>query len=95
MNLKTGILIVVICVALGSILVGQRLQIRSLGFEAGQLDLELRDLQEQRRVHRVELAKKRDPARIMRNVRDAGIRLLPPEDNLPEIPGKPKDPAPE
>jgi hypothetical protein len=90
MNLKTGILIVLVCVALGAIIVGQRLQIRSIGFEAGQLDVELRELQEKHRVQRVELAHKRDPARIMRHVREAGIELLPPEDNLPAIPGRPR-----
>ena len=34
MNLKTGILIVIFCVSLGGVIVGQRLQIRSVGFEA-------------------------------------------------------------
>src|SRR5690606_39045627 len=50
MNIKTGILFVVFCVALASIIVGQRVQIRSVSFEAAQLNRELNDLQERQRV---------------------------------------------
>ena len=88
MNLKTGILFLVFCVALAGVIVGQRLNIRSVGFEAAQLDRELRVLQEQERVLSAELAKKRDPARMIREAREAGLPLNPPEGEIKSLPGK-------
>lgn len=90
MNIKTGILFVVFCVALASIIVGQRVQIRSVSFEAAQLNRELNDLQERQRVLNGERANRANPAEMFRRVRAEGINLLSPEDNLPEIPGRPK-----
>lgn len=90
MNLKTGILFVVFCVALGGVIVGQRLQIRSVGFDAAQDDRELRTLQEDRRVLMLDLAAKRDPARMMRAAREAGLALLPPEGAFKPLPGNKK-----
>ena len=87
MNLKTGILFVVFCVALGAVLVGQRLKIRSVGFEAAQQDRELRVLQEQQRVLNADLARKRDPARMIRESRAAGLPLKPPEGESKPLPG--------
>ena len=88
MNLKTGILFLVFCVALAGVIVGQRLNIRSVGCEAAQLDRELRVLQEQERVLSAELAKKRDPARMIREAREAGLPLNPPEGEIKPLPGK-------
>ena len=90
MNLKTGILFLIFCVALGGVIVGQRLEIRSVGFDAAQLDRELRTLQEKERVLNAELAKKRDPARMIREARDAGLPLNPPEGESIPLPGKKK-----
>jgi hypothetical protein len=92
MNLKTGILFLVFCVALGGVIVGQRLKIRSTGFEAAQLDRELRVLQEKERVLNAELAKKRDPARMIREAREAGLPLRPPAGDIKPLPGKKKVP---
>lgn len=89
MNLKTGILFLVFCVALGGVIVGQRLKVRSVGFEAASLQRELNLLAEEQRVLDAELARKRNPAEMMRKVREAGIPLLPPE--VQPVPGiKPK-----
>lgn len=79
MNLKTGILLILFCVALGAIIVGQRLQIRSVAFQAGEVERDLRKTEEQNRVLKLELARMRDPVAMMQRVRDAGIPLLPPE----------------
>lgn len=79
MNLKTGILLILFCVALGGVIVGQRLQVRSVAFEAGQFERELREVEKQNLVLRVELARKSDPTAMMGRVRKEGIRLLPPE----------------
>ena len=91
MNLKTGILFLIFCVALAGVIVGQRLKIRSVGFEAAQIDRELRDVNEKRRVLNGELAKKRDPARMIRESRAAGLPLLPPEGDIGALPGKKKE----
>ena len=91
MNLKTGILFLVFCVALAGVIVGQRLKIRSVGFEAAQLDRELRTLEEKERVLNAELAKKRDPARMIREAREAGLPLNPPEGEIRPLPGKKKE----
>lgn len=90
MNVKTGIIFLVFCVALAGVIVGQRLKIRSVGFEAAQHDRELRDLDERRRVLNAELARKRDPARMIREAREAGLPLLPPEGTVKPLPGKRK-----
>jgi hypothetical protein len=90
MNTKTGILFVIFCVALASIVVGQRVQIRSVSFEAAQLHRELGELQERQRVLSGERANRANPAEMFRRVRAEGINLLPPEDNLPDIPGRPR-----
>ncbi|MCA8918387.1 MAG: hypothetical protein KDB32_04870 [Planctomycetes bacterium] len=90
MNLKTGILFVVFCVALGGVVVGQRLQIRSVGFEAAQLDRESRVLDEDRRVLLLKLAEKREPARTMREASEAGLPLIRPEGEIKPLPGKKK-----
>lgn len=79
MNLQTGVIVILFCVALGAVVVGQRLQVRSVGFDAGKLDKELRILEEERRVLQVELARKRDPSAMIERVRAAGLSLLPPE----------------
>lgn len=91
MNLKTGILFLVFCVALAGVIVGQRLKIRSVGFEAAQLDRELRTLEEKERVLNAELAKKRDPVRMIREARDAGLQLQRPEGDIKPLPGKKKE----
>lgn len=91
MNTKTGILFVIFCVALASVLVGQRVQIRSVGFETAQLSRELEELQERQRVLNGERANRANPTEMFRRVRAEGIQLLPPEDNLPAIPGKPRE----
>lgn len=88
MNLKVGIIFIVFLVALGAVIVGQRVQTRSVGFEAAQLNRELRDLEEQNRVLRERHAAAANPAEMIRRVRAEGINLLPPEDKLPDIPGK-------
>lgn len=85
MNLKTGILLILFGVLLAAVVVGQRLQTRSVAFEAGQAERELRAVEKQNLVLRVERARKSDPTEMMRRVREAGIPLLPPEQ---------KDPAP-
>jgi hypothetical protein len=90
MNVKTGILFLVFCVSLGGVIVGQRLQIRSVGFEAAQYDRQLRDLHEQRRVLGTRLSNKRDPANMMRAAREAGLPLVAPEGKLGPLPGKKK-----
>ncbi len=92
MNLKTGIIAILFCVGLAAVVVGQRVQVRSVGFEAAQYSRELRDLQEQHRVLKSERARKGDPTEMIRRVRSEGINLLPPEDNLPDIPGRPAPP---
>jgi len=79
MNLKTGILLILFCVLLGGIVVGQRLQIRSVAFEAGQDERELRAVEKQNLVLKVDRARKGDPTEMMNRVREAGIPLLPPE----------------
>jgi hypothetical protein len=94
-NLKTGIIAILFCVALAAVIVGQRVQTRSVGFEAAQHSRELRELQEQYRVLKSERARKGDPVEMIRRVREEGIKLLPPEDGLPEIPGKPAPVTPE
>lgn len=91
MNLKTGILFLVFCVALAGVIVGQRLKIRSVGFETAQLDRELRTLEEQERVLNAELARKRDPARMIREAREAGLPLNPPEGESKPLPGRKKE----
>ncbi|MCA8911738.1 MAG: hypothetical protein KDB82_08535 [Planctomycetes bacterium] len=90
MNLKTGILFVIFCVSLGGVIVGQRLQIRSVGFEAAQYDRELRDIHEQKRVLSTQLSNKRDPANMIRAARDAGLPLVAPEGEIGPLPGKKK-----
>jgi hypothetical protein len=87
-NLKTGIIFLIFCVALAAVIVGQRLQIRSVGFEAAQLDREQRLLEERQRVLNAELAKKNDPARMIREAREAGLPLLPPEGEIKPLPGQ-------
>ncbi|MBX3473619.1 MAG: hypothetical protein KF754_04490 [Planctomycetes bacterium] len=79
MNLKTGILLILFGVLLAAVVVGQRLQTRSVAFEAGAAERELRLVQKQNLVLRVERARKSDPTEMMRRVREAGIPLLPPE----------------
>jgi hypothetical protein len=91
MNVKTGIIFVIFCVSLGAVIVGQRLQIRSVGFETAQHDRELMDLRERRRVLNAELARKKNPSRLLQILREKGIPLEAPEGELPEIPGKPKE----
>jgi hypothetical protein len=91
MNVKTGIIFLIFCVALAAVIVGQRLKIRSVGFEAAQLNRELRDLDERKRVLNTEVAKKRDPARMIRESREAGLPLLPPEGEIKPLPGKKKE----
>ena len=94
MNLKTGIIFLIFCVALAAVIVGQRLQIRSVGFDAAQFDREQRVLEEQQRVLNAELAKKRDPTRMINAAREAGLLLLPPEGVMAPLPGEkapPKD----
>jgi hypothetical protein len=95
MNLKTGILSILFCVALAAVIVGQRVQVRGVGFAAAQVDHELRALQEQHRVLKSERADKGNPSAMIQRVRAEGINLLPPEDNLPEIPGRPATPEEE
>lgn len=95
MNLKTGILLILFCVLLGGVIVGQRLQIRSVAFEAGQAERELRQTEKQNLVLRVQQSRKSDPTEMMKRVREAGIPLIPPE--LKDVPqpeadkGKKKD----
>lgn len=91
MNLKTGILFLVFCVALAGVIVGQRLKIRSVGFEAAQLDRELRTLEEKERVLNAELAKKRDPVRMIYEAEEAGLHLQRPEGAIKPLPGKKKE----
>ncbi|MCA8915874.1 MAG: hypothetical protein KDB90_10725 [Planctomycetes bacterium] len=91
MNVKTGIIFLIFCVSLAAVIVGQRLQIRSVGFESAQLDRELRDLNERKRVLNADVAKKRDPARMIRESREAGLPLLPPEGQIKPLPGKKKE----
>lgn len=79
MNLKTGILLILFCVLLGGIVVGQRLQIRSVAFDAGQHERELRETEKRNLVLRVQRSRKADPSQMMQRVREAGISLLPPE----------------
>ncbi len=95
MNLKVGIILIVFLVSLGAVIVGQRVQIRSVGFETAQLNRELRDLQEANRVLKDKHAAASNPAEMIRRVRAEGINLLPPEDGLPAIPGKRQEKAPE
>ena len=49
MNLKTGVLLILFGVALASVVVGQRLMIRSVSFDSGQMTRELSDIKEQNR----------------------------------------------
>lgn len=91
MNLKTGILFLIFCVGLGGVIVGQRLQIRSVGFDAATLQREANLLAEEQRMLDAELARKRNPAEMIRNIREAGIPLLPPE-TQPTAPSKPTKP---
>jgi hypothetical protein len=95
MNLKTGIIAILFCVGLAAVVVGQRVQIRSVGFEAAQYNHELHELEEEHRVLKSERARMGDPTEMIRRVRAEGIGLLPPEDGLPEIPGKPAPPQTE
>lgn len=88
LNLKVGIILIVFLVALGAVIVGQRVQVRSVGFEAAQLNREMRELEEQNRVLRQKHAAAANPAEMIRRIRSEGINLLPPEDKLPDIPGK-------
>jgi len=83
MNLKTGILLIVFCVALGGVIVGQRLKIRSVAFESGQLEREVRQSKERNRVLSVELARKSDPLAMVLRVREAGLNILPPDQEDP------------
>jgi hypothetical protein len=87
-NLKTGIMLILFCVALGGVIVGQRLQIRSVAFDAGALEKDLGVQREQQRVLGVELARKCDPKSMMVKVREAGLNLIPPDkpDPVPEAP---------
>lgn len=94
MNLKTGVIFLIFCVALAGVIVGQRLQIRSVGFEAARLDREIRQLEERKRVLNADLAKKRDPARMIREARAAGLPLVPPEGEVKPLPGKKKEAEP-
>jgi hypothetical protein len=94
-NLKTGIIFLIFCVALAAVIVGQRLQIRSVGFDAAQHDRELRELEERQRVLKAELAKKNDPVVMIRKINDAGLPLLPPEGESKPLPGKRATPKPE
>lgn len=91
MNTKTGIIFVIFCVSLGAVIVGQRLQIRSVGFETAEIDRELSDLREQERVLGAELSRKQNPSRLFAIVREQGIKLRAPEGELPPIPGTPRD----
>jgi hypothetical protein len=91
MNLKTGILLILFGVLLGGVVVGQRLQIRSVAFEAGQVEREVRAAQKQNLVLRVERTRKSDPTWMMARVREAGIPLLPPEQKV--VPVAPQDGA--
>jgi hypothetical protein len=91
MNLKTGVLLILFGVALASIVVGQRLQIRSVNYESGQMTRELSDIKEQNRVLKAEYAKARDPYKMIQIAREMGVNLFPPAENIPEIPGKPKE----
>ena len=79
MNLKTGILAIAFFVALGVILAGQRLQIRSAGYEVGALERELRELDEENRVLDRSLNTKRDPTWLFHRARELGLDLAPPE----------------
>ena len=83
MNLKTGILLIVFAVALGGVIVGQRLQIRSVAFEAGQVEKEVRTAEKDNLVLRVERTRKSDPYDMIRRVRECGINVLPPEQKDP------------
>ncbi|MCF6228917.1 MAG: hypothetical protein L3J82_09730 [Planctomycetes bacterium] len=91
MNLKTGVILILFGVSLASIVVGQRLMIRSVSFDSGQMTRELSDIKEQNRVLQAEYAKKRDPLVMLQSARDFGIQILPPTEDLPDIPGKPKE----
>jgi hypothetical protein len=91
MNLKTGIILIMFCVALGGVIVGQRLQIRSVAFEVGALENELRGVQETNRVLGVELTTKSNPEEMFKTVRENGLNLLSPDkpDPLPpKTPGR-------
>lgn len=89
MNLKTGILLIMFCVALGGVIVGQRLQIRSVAFEVGATESELRLVSETNRVLGVELTTKCNPEEMFKRVRESGLNLLP-----PDKPDPPKKKAP-
>jgi hypothetical protein len=91
MRLKPAIFALAFFVALGAVIVGQRAQLRAFGFAVAGQERELQQLEEQNRVLRLELARKRDPAHMIRLAREAGLNLLPPEDNLPVIPGRPRE----
>lgn len=91
MNLKTGVILILFGVALASVVVGQRLMIRSVSFDSGQMTRELSDIKEQNRVLQAEYAKKRDPLVMLQTAREYKIPLLQPAENLPVIPGKPKE----
>lgn len=91
MNLKTGVILILFSVALASIVVGQRLMIRSVSFDSGKMTRELADLKEQNRVLRAEYSKKRHPLEMLQSARDFGIQIQEPAENLPVIPGKPKE----
>jgi hypothetical protein len=91
MNLKTGIILIMFCVALGGVIVGQRQQIRSVPIEDGAMEHEIRGVQETNRVLGVELTTKRNPEDMFKRVRESGLNLLPPDkpDPLPpKTPGR-------
>jgi hypothetical protein len=79
MNLKTGILLIIFCVALGAVIVGQRLQIRSVAFEAGAMEKELQLVREKNLVLAVELTRNTNPELMLERVRQHGLNLLPPD----------------
>ena len=80
MNVKTGIMAIAFFVALGVILAGQRLQIRSAGYEVGSLEHSLRDLNEENRVLDRSLNTRRDPTWLFNKGRELGLDLVPPEE---------------